>query len=131
MRLLYLIWRAFPYCSRRLVTALFIKTVLFQKRLFRVDGQNEITPLLLAIPGKCGYQWVKWVVRIELVTDDRKGHWAKLGLPDSGDIGDAWSDGHAGVKPEIAELCYQLGVNIIFYAHAEYNKWLERRKQKK
>jgi len=48
-----------------------------------------------------------------------------------GDIGDAWADGHAGVKPEIAELCYQLGTNVIFYAHAEYNKWLDRRKQKK
>ena len=213
LRLLYLIWRAFPYRPRRLVTALFIKTVLFQKRLFRVDNQNEITPLRLlgtlsfwgvpqvdtdryrldvtgtvdremsfsfaqilqlpsterqirmdcvggfrnnsimkgtplgplldlarpkpetrrvvfhcadgyyssidlavllerdaflaysvngeavpklgyplrlAIPGKYGYQWAKWVVRIELVSDDRKGHWAKLGLPDRGDIGDAW-----------------------------------------
>ena len=42
-----------------------------------------------------------------------------------GDIGDAWSDGHAGIKTEYWELCYQLGVNIIFYAHAEYNKWLD------
>ena len=47
-------------------------------------------PLRLAIPGKYGYQWAKWVVRIELVSDDRMGHWAKLGLPDRGDIGDAW-----------------------------------------
>ena len=42
-----------------------------------------------------------------------------------GDIGDAWSDGHAGVKREIWELCYQLGVNVVFYAHAEYNRWLD------
>lgn len=42
-----------------------------------------------------------------------------------GDIGDAWADGHAGVEREIWESCYQLGVNVIFYAHAEYNKWLE------
>ena len=47
-------------------------------------------PLRLAIPGSYGYQWAKWVVRIELVSDDRMGHWAKLGLPDRGDIGDAW-----------------------------------------
>ena len=47
LRLLYLIWRAFPLRSRRWVTALFIKTVLFQMRLFRVDNQNEITPLRL------------------------------------------------------------------------------------
>jgi hypothetical protein len=42
-----------------------------------------------------------------------------------GDIGDAWADGHSGVPREIWESCYQLGVNVIFYAHAEYNKWLE------
>lgn len=47
-----------------------------------------------------------------------------------GDIGDAWADGHAGVRPEIAELCYQLGTNVIFYAHAEYNKWLDRQNKK-
>lgn len=42
-----------------------------------------------------------------------------------GDIGDAWADGHAGVKREIWEYCYQLGTNVIFYAHIEYNKWLD------
>jgi hypothetical protein len=48
-----------------------------------------------------------------------------------GDIGDAWADGHAGVKREIWEYCYQLGTNIIFYAHVEYNKWLESMNEKK
>ena len=43
----------------------------------------------------------------------------------------AWADGHAGVKPEIYEYCYQLGTNVINYSHAEYSKWLEARKQKK
>lgn len=42
-----------------------------------------------------------------------------------GDIGDAWADGHAGVKRDIWEYCYQLGTNVIFYAHLEYSKWLE------
>ena len=42
-----------------------------------------------------------------------------------GDIADAWCDGHAGVKPEVWETCYQLGTNILFYAHLEYAKWLE------
>lgn len=42
-----------------------------------------------------------------------------------GDIGDAWADGHSGVPREVWESCYQLGVNIIYYAHAKYNKWLE------
>jgi len=48
-----------------------------------------------------------------------------------GDIGDAWSDGHSGVKAEVWEACYQLGTNVIFYAHAEYNKWLVAQNQKK
>lgn len=39
-------------------------------------------------------------------------------------------DDHAGVKPEITEFCYQLGVNVIFYAHAEYTKWLSSRMKK-
>ena len=46
-----------------------------------------------------------------------------------GDIGDAWADDHAGVPTPIWEACYQLGTNIIFYAHAEYNKWLDSRKK--
>ena len=213
LRVLYYMWRAFPYRSRRLVTALFIKTVLFLKKVFRVDSQNDLTPinllgylsfwgvpkvdlasyhldvvgtveepksltfeqikqlpssarnvrmdcvggfrnntvmesvslqaildlagyqietrrvvfhcadgyyvaidiqellerdaflaysvngeaipkfgypLRLGIPGKYGYQWAKWIVRIELVADDRKGYWPQLGLPDRADIGDAW-----------------------------------------
>jgi len=55
------------------------------------------------------------------------GRWVAYYHP--GDIGDAWSKDHAGVKPEIWEYCYQLGTNVIFYAHAEYNKWLEARKK--
>ena len=42
-----------------------------------------------------------------------------------GDIGDAWADDHAKVKREIYEYCYQLGTNVIFYSHVEYNKWLD------
>lgn len=53
------------------------------------------------------------------------GRWVVYYHP--GDIGDAWADGHAGVRREIWEACYQLGVNVIFYAHAEYNKWLDAR----
>jgi hypothetical protein len=57
----------------------------------------------------------------------KDGRWICYYHP--GDIGDAWADGHAGVKPEITEACYQLGTNVIFYAHAEYNKWLEAQKK--
>ena len=42
-----------------------------------------------------------------------------------GDIGDAWADGHAGVRRPIWEYCYQLGTNVIFYAHSQYNRWLD------
>ncbi|PKB71868.1 MAG: hypothetical protein BZY87_03275 [SAR202 cluster bacterium Io17-Chloro-G6] len=47
-------------------------------------------PLRLAVPGKYGYQWAKWVQRLEVVTDGRKGYWAELGLSDRGDVGDVW-----------------------------------------
>jgi hypothetical protein len=57
------------------------------------------------------------------------GRWVCYYHP--GDIGDAWSDEHAGVKPEIAEYCYQLGTNVIFYAYMEYSKWLSARRQRK
>ncbi len=213
LRIFYYPWRAFPYPLRRVGAALFIKSVLFQKKLFRVDSQNELTPtkqllnlsfwgipeidlkdyrlhiggavwqpmsfsfdeiralpsitrqvrmdcvggtrnnsimegvllgefleragikpetrrvvfhcadgyytsiglkellereaflaytvnnealpkfgypLRLAIAGKYGYQWAKWVVRIELVADERKGYWARFGLPDRADLGDIW-----------------------------------------
>jgi hypothetical protein len=56
------------------------------------------------------------------------GRWVCYYHP--GDIADAWSDGHSGVSPEIYEACYQLGTNVIFYAHVEYNKWLDARQQK-
>ena len=56
------------------------------------------------------------------------GRWVAYYSP--GDIADAWSDGHAGVKPEVWEYCYQLGTNVMFYAHLEYNKWIDARSKK-
>ncbi len=47
-----------------------------------------------------------------------------------GDIGDAWTDDHSGVSAVVWEACYQLGTNVIFYAHTEYAKWLEAQKKK-
>lgn len=49
------------------------------------------------------------------------GRWVVYYHP--GALSDAWRDDHAGIKKEIYEACYQLGVNIIFYANAEFNKW--------
>ncbi len=47
-------------------------------------------PLRLAIPGKYGYKWAKWVQRVEFVADQRKGHWEAQGLPDRANVGDIW-----------------------------------------
>ena len=52
----------------------------------------------------------------------KDGRWISYYHP--GDISDAWCDDHAGVKPEVWEACYQLGTNVIFYAHSEHAKWL-------
>jgi hypothetical protein len=51
------------------------------------------------------------------------GRWLVYYHP--GDISDAWSDGHAGVSPDIYNSCYQLGANVINYGHMEYAKWLQ------
>ncbi|MBM80670.1 MAG: hypothetical protein CMJ78_08765 [Planctomycetaceae bacterium] len=56
------------------------------------------------------------------------GRWVAYYHP--GDIGDAWTDDHSGISPEIWEACYQLGTNVIFYGHTEYSKWLEAQKKK-
>ena len=55
------------------------------------------------------------------------GRWVVYYHP--GDIGDAWSDGHSSVPSEVWQACYQLGTNVMFYAHAEYNKWLQAQKK--
>lgn len=51
----------------------------------------------------------------------KDGRWICYYHP--GDISDAWCDDHAGVTPDVWEACYQLGVNVINYANAEYDKW--------
>jgi hypothetical protein len=56
------------------------------------------------------------------------GRWVAYYHP--GDIGDAWTDDHSRVPPEVWEACYQLGTNVIFYAHAEYSKWVQAQKSK-
>jgi len=51
------------------------------------------------------------------------GRWLVYYHP--GDISDAWADGHAGVSREIYDACFQLGVNVLNYAHVEYSKRLQ------
>ena len=98
-----------------------MKRVLPKVRPVRVPLDHDVHQIPFVIPylpyvaphgGKDAYGWV---------VDSRL-----VAYYHPGDIGDAWADGHAGVSAEIAELCYQLGTNIIFYAHSEYNKFLDR-----
>ena len=51
------------------------------------------------------------------------GRWVVYYHP--GALSDAWRDDRAGVSRQVEELCYQLGVNIMFYSMAEKNKWLK------
>jgi hypothetical protein len=47
-----------------------------------------------------------------------------------GDIGDAWTDTHAGVPKPIWEACYLLGANVMQYANSEYSSWVLARRGK-
>lgn len=79
--------------------------------IHRVPFQIPYLPYVAPHGGKEALGWYK------------DGRWIAYYHP--GDIGDAWADGHAGVKADIWESCYKLGTNVIFYAHSEYAKWLE------
>ncbi len=84
--------------------------------IHRIPFTLPFLPIVAPHGGKDAWGWYK------------DGRWLAYYHP--GDIGDAWADGHSGVPREIYEACYQLGVNVIFYAHAEYNKWLDTREKK-
>jgi DMSO/TMAO reductase YedYZ molybdopterin-dependent catalytic subunit len=87
--------RAVFHCADGYYSSLDLKELLDREAFlaYKVNDQ-EIPkfgyPLRLAIPGKYGHQWAKWVTRIELATDKRKEYWARLGLPDRGNLGDIW-----------------------------------------
>ena len=81
--------------------------------IHRVPYTLPFLPIVAPHGGKFAWGW------------KMDGRWLVYYHP--GDIADAWADDHAGVPPEIYEYCYQLGTNIIFYAHVEYNKWLDAR----
>ncbi len=60
---------------------------------YEVNGERVAglgCPLRIAIPGKYGYKWAKWVQRIEIVRYDRKGYWPQRALPDRANVGDRW-----------------------------------------
>ena len=87
--------RAIFHCADGYYTSISLAD-LAERRAFlahRVNGEavgRPGYPLRLAVPGKYGYKWAKWLVRIELVADERKGYWERLGLPDRADVGDIW-----------------------------------------
>ena len=54
------------------------------------------------------------------------GRWAVYYHP--GALSDAWRDDHAGIKKDIWEQCYQLGINILYYAYMEQDSWREAQK---
>jgi len=83
--------------------------------IHRVPYQIPFLPYVAPHGGKEALGWYQ------------DGRWIAYYHP--GDIGDAWADGHAGVKADIWESCYQLGTNVFFYAHAEYSKWLDAQEQ--
>ena len=53
-----------------------------------VGDRDHGYPLRLVAPGKYGYKWAKWVVRIELVPGSPKGYWEQRGLPARARVGD-------------------------------------------
>jgi DMSO/TMAO reductase YedYZ molybdopterin-dependent catalytic subunit len=87
--------RAVFHCADGYYSSIDIKELIEHEAFlaYKMNDQEILQfgyPLRLAIPGKYGYQRAKWIVRIELVTDERKGYWAQLGLPDRGNLGDIW-----------------------------------------
>ena len=86
------------------------KTIPLDHPIHRVPYEIPFLPYVAPHGGKDA---IGWTVEGRLVAYYHPG-----------DIGDAWADGHAGVSRKIAEYCYQTGVNVMFYAHAEYHKWL-------
>ena len=81
--------------------------------IHRIPYQIPFLPFVAPHGGRDSYGW------------KLNGRWIAYYHP--GDIGDAWSDGHSGVRTEVWEACYQLGVNVINYSHSEYSKWLSAR----
>lgn len=47
---------------------------------------NHGSPVRLVLPGLYGYKQVKWITRIEVVTENHKGYWEQRGYSDDGSI---------------------------------------------
>ncbi|MBT5877235.1 MAG: molybdopterin-dependent oxidoreductase [Candidatus Latescibacteria bacterium] len=47
---------------------------------------NHGSPVRLVLPGVYGYKQVKWITRIDVVTENHKGYWEQRGYSDDGTI---------------------------------------------
>ena len=50
---------------------------------YEKDGKPLPGKLRLVVPGRWGYKWINYLVRVELVDYDFKGVWESAGYPDS------------------------------------------------
>lgn len=69
-------------------------TYLRNNRILLAYGLNDVTlpadrgfPLQLVAESKYGYKWAKWIVRIDVVSEEVKGYWESRGYTDSADVG--------------------------------------------
>ncbi len=69
-------------------------TYLRDKSILLAYGLNDVTlpadrgfPLQLVAESKYGYKWAKWIIRIEVVSEEYSGYWESRGYTDSADVG--------------------------------------------
>ena len=74
------------FSSIDIETALREDTILAYKMNGVTLPKEHGYPLRLVIPGKLGYKWVKWLVRIELVDYEFEGYWESRGYSDTGNV---------------------------------------------
>jgi DMSO/TMAO reductase YedYZ molybdopterin-dependent catalytic subunit len=67
---------------------------LRDKSILLAYGLNDVTlpvdrgfPLQLVAESKYGYKWAKWIIRIEVVSEEYRGYWESRGYTDSADVG--------------------------------------------
>ena len=82
--------------------------------IHRIEFNLPELPFVVAHGGKVPLGW-----KVD-------GRWVAYYHP--GALSDAWRDDHAGIKRDVWEACYQLGVNLMRYACEEHYKWRESQK---
>ena len=74
-------------------TDITVETAMRQDMILAYQKDGEFLPgwggapaLRLVVPGKWGYKWITWVVRIKVVDFDYRGTWESRGYSDEADI---------------------------------------------